>query len=32
MKMREVIKNDKMKTILSTMSIKKISLKKQSLN
>ena len=31
MKMREVIKNDKMKTILSTMSIKKISLKKHSL-
>jgi hypothetical protein len=28
MKMREVTKNDKMKTILSTMSIKKISLKK----
>ena len=31
MKMREVIKNDQMKTILSTMSIKKISLKKHSL-
>ena len=31
MKMREATKNDKMKTILSTMSIKKISLKKRSL-
>jgi len=28
MKMREVTKNDKMKTMLSTMSIKKINLKK----
>ena len=32
MKMREVIKNDKMKTILSTMSIKKISLKNTESN